>query len=469
MALAKLKFPPGLYRVGTEYQAQARYYDADLVRWFMGNLRPIGGWTSFKTGITGVGRMMHLWEDNSGVGRVAVGTNSNLYVITTGGTMTDVTPSSGWSSQASGSTWTLDNAGQLLIAVNDADGTLYTWTPGDSELTAIEDEAGASGVPSAQAVFVTNEGILVALGADGNPYGVAWSDRDDYTDWSAGAADLAGDLNVQAAGGLMAGKNIRGGSLLWSTEALHLMRYYGLPDVYGIEKIAEDCGAISRGSMLTKDNMAFWMGKDGFHVWNGYVDALECDVHDDVFGTLNRTYEHLVRACHVSEFNEIWWHFPSGSATENNKVAVFNYKEGHWTLHDIARSAGIGRGHGFDNPLMLTSGGTLYAHEDGNTHTGAGTPFARTGPQEIGSGEQVMAVHRAFPDEATAGDVDVYFHVRSFPNATETTHGPFSSANPIQTRFVARQVAVEFRQSEATDWQVGDYRFEVKAAGRRHG
>lgn len=467
MAYVKISYPPGLDRTGTEYQSQGRWYDSDLVRWFMGKLRPIGGWSSLATGYSGTVRMLHSWEDNSSVGRVAVGSNSNIYVTTTGGTKTDITPSSGWSSQAASSTWTLDNAGQLLVAVNDAHGTLYTWTPGDAELTAIEDEAGASGVPTASAVFVTNEGIIVALGADGNPYTVAWSDRDDLSDWSASPTDLAGDLNVQASGGLMAGKNIRGGSLLWSTEALHLMRYIGLPDVYGIEKVADDCGAISRGCMVAVDNMAFWMGRSDFHVWNGFVETIPCPIYDDIFGALNRSYQHTVRACHVSEFNEVWWFLPVGAATEPNKVAVFNYKEGHWAYHDIARTACLGRGHGFDQPLMMTSGGVLYEHETGNTHTGAGTPFARGGPQEIGAGDVTMHVRRFIPDEGTAGDCDVYFYSRLFPNATETEYGPFSSANPAHVRFMGRQVAMKVIQSEATDWKVGAYRVDVVQGGLR--
>ena len=39
-----LKLPPGVFRNGTEYQAAGRWYDANLVRWYEGTLRPINGW-----------------------------------------------------------------------------------------------------------------------------------------------------------------------------------------------------------------------------------------------------------------------------------------------------------------------------------------------------------------------------------------------------------------------------------------
>ena len=39
-----LKLPPGMFRNGTKYQSQGRWYDGDLVRWADGILQPIGGW-----------------------------------------------------------------------------------------------------------------------------------------------------------------------------------------------------------------------------------------------------------------------------------------------------------------------------------------------------------------------------------------------------------------------------------------
>jgi hypothetical protein len=48
MPLITLKLPAGCYRNGTEYQAQARWWDATLVRWFEGTMRPVGGWTPLQ-------------------------------------------------------------------------------------------------------------------------------------------------------------------------------------------------------------------------------------------------------------------------------------------------------------------------------------------------------------------------------------------------------------------------------------
>lgn len=40
----KLAYPPGIIRNGTKYQAQNRWYDANLVRWYERTMRPWDGW-----------------------------------------------------------------------------------------------------------------------------------------------------------------------------------------------------------------------------------------------------------------------------------------------------------------------------------------------------------------------------------------------------------------------------------------
>lgn len=473
MTLPKLSVPPGLNRTGTEYESAGRYWASDLVRWVSGRLRVIGGWVALSTGLTGTARAAHTWYDNNVVGRVAVGTESKLYVVTTAGARTDITPV-GYTSQDSGSsTWVLDNAGQLLIGCNDEEGIIYTWTPGAGAAATL------TNAPTAYGVAVTNEGIPVALGSAGNPRQVSWPDRDDYTDWTAGPTDLAGDLIIQAQGTIQNAKKIRAGLLIWTTGDLHLMRFLGLPDVYGITPVSDNCGAVSRHCMVLVGDIARWMGPDSFYVCNGgsFVQKMPCEVREDVFGAntnadgnrtlgMNKASAHKVRGVHVSQFNEIWWHYPKGPATENNATVVYNYLEDTWALHDMVRTCGVEEGNGFTSPLMV-GGTTLWTHESGDSRSGVGTPYARSGPVEIGDGESVSHVSRVVPDEGTVGDVDVYFYTRPFPNGTEVEHGPFSSANPINVRLMGRQVAMKFEESSASDWRVGTYRVELSAGGKR--
>lgn len=466
MPPVKLKIPPGLYRVGTEYQSMGRYYDANLWRWSDGISGPIGGWDALTTSITGDARSLHGWVDLSGVSRVAIATEQAQYVCSTGGTKTEITPS-GWSDPAADSFFALDNAGQQLFLLNDEDGTVNTWVPGDTEAAAL------TNAPTGSNLLVTDERILMVFGADGDPRLVQWSDVEGFTTWTESTTNFARQFPLQTSGVLQGGRKIRGGILVHTSEDVHLARYIDRPNVYGFERVGEDCGWISRDAGVVVNDIEFWMGRNSFFVWNGGVSELPCDVKEDVFGVaaaptrgINRTWQHLVRCAHIAEFNEIWWAFPQGTAAENSKIVAYNYAERTWNLHSLERLALLARLEGFPYPLMTDGSGNLWQHEKGTTRSGAGTIFAQSGPVEFGDGEDILYAHRMIPDEGNQGDVDVYFHARQMPNASETDHGPYSTANPTSVRFAARQIAVEYRYSSG-EAKVGDFRFEVTAGGKR--
>jgi len=93
MALIPLNIPAGVYRNGTEYQSKGRYFDANLVRWFEGTLRPLGGWRKkSESQMTGKCRGLITWRDNSADRWIAAGTHSKLYAMNEAGTLKDITP-----------------------------------------------------------------------------------------------------------------------------------------------------------------------------------------------------------------------------------------------------------------------------------------------------------------------------------------------------------------------------------------
>jgi hypothetical protein len=94
--LIELNVKPGVYRNGSVREAKGRYYDANLVRWKDGKLKPIGGWAKTTAAtIIGKGRTMLPFLDNNKSSYIAVGTSSKLYIYT-GKTSTpsDITPTS---------------------------------------------------------------------------------------------------------------------------------------------------------------------------------------------------------------------------------------------------------------------------------------------------------------------------------------------------------------------------------------
>ena len=123
-------------------------------------------------------------------------------------------------------------------------------------------------------------------------------------------------------------------------------------------------------------------------------------------------------------------------------------------------------GNSMGNTITVKDPVDIYDHEVGYNFDSA-TTFAETGPISIGVGDQIARVTKLIPDEITQGDVDVTFKTRFYPNATETTHGPFTPANPTSVRFSGRQVRMRVEGQSATQWKVGNMRIDANAGGRR--
>lgn len=181
MSVIPLQLPPGLRSFGTKRQSAGFWRDGDLVRFYEGNIEPVGGWYALSTSaVTGSGREIIAWSDNSNSVWAGIGTHSKLYVMTKGGTLHDVTPAgftAGQSSASNGggygsgiygqgtpygtpilsdssiipaSVWSLDTWGENMVGVMGPEGTIYEWTPSGSPTAALT----VANAPTANAIVV---------------------------------------------------------------------------------------------------------------------------------------------------------------------------------------------------------------------------------------------------------------------------------------------------------------------------
>lgn len=488
-----IKLPPGIYRNGTEYQAAGRWYDANLVRWYENTLRPMGGWRKRATGqMSGLCRGFITWRDNSANRWIAAGTHTKLYAMNEAGTLKEITPTSftagianavsktgyGYAPYGSFSygtarpdtgintpatTWSMDTWGEYLVACSNADGKLYEWQLGFTTptLAAVITNAPTSN----KALLVTQERILFALGAGGNPRKVQWCDQENNTVWTPATDNQAGDYELATPGTLMAGKRVKGVNLLFTDVDVHTAQYVGAPFVYGFEKAGSGCGLISAQAVAAIDTAAIWMSKAGFWIYDGYVKPLPSDVSDYVFGNMNFSQASKVYAVHNSQFGEIWWYYPSSGSNENDSYVTFNYRENHWNIGTLARTAGTDAGV-FANPLAVSTDGYIYEHEVGFAYDSASL-YAESGPVQLGNGDNIMSVRQVVPDEQTLGEAVVSFKTRNYPTGTQSTFGPYTAANPTDVRFAARQVNVKVTGNTLADWRIGVMRLDAVPSGKR--
>ena len=608
MPLLPLDLKAGFYRNGTDLDASNRWRDGSLVRWRDGSLRPIGGWQKLKDGFcANPVRGSHAWESNSGTAYFAGGSYNELKAMTGAGVTYTITPtvmsagrenaalnlgfgggfygtgyygtqrpSTGSYSEAS--SWSLDNFGEFLVGVHFDTGNLVEWQLGSSSVAAVVSNAPTNNL----GLVVTEERFVFCLGAGGNPRKVQWCDKENNTVWTPAATNEAGDILLQTTGQIMQGLKTRGQTLIITDTSCFSAQYIGPPYVYGFNRVGTSCGAVSRMSAVDTDMGAFWMGQKGFYAFDGNsVKEIPCEVHDYVFDDINVNQQSKIWGFSNTEFNEIWWFYPSSGSLEIDRYVALDLSENHWLIGNLSRTAGVPRGvfrtpllsgervetitynvtvandsgnkyfissysgsaptlslkkgntYIFDqsaasnatHPLQFsttangTHGGgsayttgvtvvgtagqagsyvqivvsnstpttlyyycvnhgnmggtiniiepvTIFNHEQGLNYD-SGSIFCETGPISIGNGDNVVKVTEVIPDELTQGDVDLKFKTRFYPNATETTHGPFNPSNPTSLRFTGRQMRMRVEGDQPTAWRVGTMRLETKAGGRR--
>ena len=493
MPYAPLNIPPGMFRNGTAYQNAGRWYDGNLVRWTDGILRPIGGWMkATETRLSGIARGIHCWRENDLERRAAIGTHTHLYIYSSG-SVWDISPVdlvAGRENSISGfgygygvygggdygegrppsgaldaTTWSLDNWGEHLVACSSTDGRLLEWRNDVSEPAA-----PISGAPTnCEALIVTPERHLVAIGAGGDRRKIQWCTSENNTDWTPTSTNSAGDLTIDTKGRLIAGKRVRGQILLWTEEELHAMEYTGPPYWYGVTKVASYCGLIGPRAVEALDIGAAWMGAQQFYLFDGILRPVKCDVADYVFSDFNFEQRAKVNAGHNSRFSEIWWFYPSAASDEVDRYVLWNYRDNTWATGNLARTCWADSGV-FKYPLAVDADGYIYEHECGWTANGTAITsdrFARCGPMEIGVGDNVMQVRQIIPDERTSGQARLRFYGRYTPEGTETEYGPYTLSPYTDARFTARQVGMKVEGAADADWRVGKIRLDVVAGGQR--
>lgn len=483
--------PPGVYGNGTEQQAAGRWARANRVRWRGGSMEPIGGWAQRFTSSVSNPRAMHTWLSLNNVRRIAMGSYDRLLVVTAANVITDITPLAlvpgdidaeqnfGYSGGAYGtglygttraapgdfgeaSVWSLDNYGQFLVACMASDGRALWW-----DLNTANRAVAISGAPTGNAaLIVTAEDFLMLLGAGGDPRKVQWPDQQSLTVWAPAANNQAGDYTLRTNGQILQGVRVRGQTLILTDVDAHVATYQGPPFVYSFSTVSGSCSAVSRRCAVEFGGEAYWMGAGAFYRYNGGdAEEIPCEVTDYVFNDINQSQQSKVWAVTNSQFGEVWWFYPSSSSNECNRYVAYSVNENHWATGELSRLCGVDRAV-FRAPIWADAAGTTYNHETGMNIDGE-LPWAESGPITLGNGDNVVMVRGAIADEVTAGDTQLAFRVRSYPNAPERAVGPYPASNPIHFRFSGRHVVMRIEAVRLADWRVGRYSLDIMPGGER--
>ncbi len=483
-------------------------------------------WTN--RGKPGNPRGAFAYSSDAGVRRLAIGTPLKAFDYSDG-VLTDITPAGftsggadgGFATGAYGSglfgmgpygsgtggvtliaaaSWHFDNFGQILIACFPADGRILQSTNG-STMTVVDATAPTQCV----GVVVTPERFIVALGGQisggssvDSRY-ISWASQGTLTIWPTAStptsvADSRGSWKLQSRGRLIAGRRTRTETLLWTDSELFTMTFVGAPLYYSVQQRGAGCGLIAPNAIATVVDVAYWMGLSKFHLYNGVVSDIPCEVLDKVFslsGNLqSATQMDPTQAsktfCHTNTtFHEITWYYASmvrAAGTEPDRYVTYNYQENHWTLGALNRSAGVDRDV-YTYPMLLDTTGYLFEHEVGVAMPGVASgspyplPYLVSGPIEFASaygpymtptpGDVVFRLERFLPDEKALGDLQTTVFVANNPTDAEVALGPFVHAAPTTFRVTGRQMRLKHEQVRSTSWRLGVNRIGLIPGGLR--
>ena len=495
MPVADPEIQPGIKSEGTPASSRGRWVDGNLIRWYAGSMRPIGGWSRAYDGVmTGKPRAAFSWCRNTLSNLVAVGTSSRLYVITPS-SFFDISPTDlleGYSDSVTGigygvdyydqgrygtprdegiikqaTTWSFANFGEWLLAVNTTDGRLLLWT-------GVPVTAPAVAVPVAptnnQGVAITPQRHVLLYGAGGDKRKLHWSSAETIDVWSPSATNSAGFLIVPSSEAVLAVKQYRNGMLVFTESSLYVMNYIGYPYIYNLSLISNSSSIVSPHVAVYVGSSLVWMGHDKFYTYDGNLKEIPCEVRDFVFSELNKMQAVKSFGFHYSRFGEVWWFFPSIYSTENDRYVVWNYKEGVWYTGYLDRSAGWYT-DSWSVPYLVSRDGILYKHETGWTANGQPLRTQRyvvSSPILLREGEQHLLVQGIVPDRDPSNAVGFVLESTGWPEeGSGFSTGVLSGSPYINCRFQSRSFRVKIVGIVDTDWEMGPFKFDVIPTGRR--
>ena len=401
--------------------------------------------------------------------------------------------------------WSLDNFGEDLIATVLNGGT-YQWDTSGGTTTRAASLGVTAPVASRFSLVSSDTRHLFLFGtcttvtdaATQDDLFFRFSDRESLTQWAPKATNEAGSLRIADGSRIIGAVTSTGQILVWTDQSLHGIQFVGTPFTFGQRQLGANCGLIAQHAAIDVNGKAFWMGDDAFYMYDGVVKKMPCSVQDYVYDDLSYTNKNDI-ACGINpEFNEIMWYYPSSSATQIDRVVVYNYLEGTWYTTTLGRTTYLGN-YTFENPIAtqydsalvanattstgvtntpygVTAGASyVYNQEIGNNQAD-GTALAAsltTGSIEIANGDQFMSVSKFVPDfTSLTNNVAVTLTLEDYPQSTtsQTTSGNVTSTTTkINVRGRGRSVKLAFASDtvDDTNWRLGSMKLQLRPDGRR--
>jgi len=451
--------------------------------------------------------------------RITFSSNATSTVPSGGGAAVTVTTQpSGWGTPVTSGgigqqlrLWTSDNFGQDLV-IAPRGGAIYYWeasTGVSNRAQLLATLASSAYVPTQTNQIVSSaiQKFVIAMGANPyvsgtpttafNPMLVRWSDQLDPYQWVPDVTNQAGEFALTNGSFIMGARATRQEILIWTDSAIYSMQYLGAPYVWGFNILMDNISVMSPNSMITINNVTYWMGTDKFYMYSGRVETLPCSLQQYIFNDINKDQAFQVFAGTNEGYNEIWWFYvsDSSSGTTIDKYVIYNYVDRVWYYGSMARTAWLDSGIR-QYPMAADYNNRILYHES-SVDDNAGNSsqpinaYIQSSDFDIADGHNFGFVWRILPDinfnGSTVSNATVTMTVRPRANSgapysqadspTVTSIDNYASSQvyniqeftgQVYTRLRGRQLAFRIESTGlGVAWQLGNPRIDIRPDGRR--
>ena len=203
-----------------------------------------------------------------------------------------------------------------------------------------------------------------------NPMLVRWSDQLNPFQWVPSVTNQSGEFTLTNGSYIMGARATRQEILIWTDSALYSMQYLGAPYIWGFNILMDNISVMSPNSMITINNVTYWMGQEKFYMYSGTVQTLPCSLRQYIYANINQSQSYQVFAGANEGYNEVWWFYCSKNSSVIDSYVIYNYLDQVWYYGTMERTAWSGSGI-LPNPVAayFTPNASMTGYISGNTLT----------------------------------------------------------------------------------------------------
>lgn len=329
--------------------------------------------------------------------------------------------------------WFFDRFGANIIMTAGNQTGLYSWAGSTATAPALVTNA-----PTAINYAFVSDNIIVTLGAGGTNNRIFSCDQGAMTNWTGSSTNQVFDYTVYGASQLKSQVAVNSLNLIFSDHQTYTFQYIGLPGVWSVNLLENNVGIIAPMARCAVGGTAYWMDVNNFYMWSGgNVQIIPSNsqevstLQNYVFSNINMGQASKCFAWYNEKFNEVWFHYPSASSNEPDRVARLYIPDMSWTPDTFDRLCAEYPNLTLGYPRLIDSSSVLYGHEQGNDANGAAMPWSLTSNLRTGASPKTTSLLSAIvPDSVQTGNVSVLVVTKNYPQSATQTYSQSYTITP---------------------------------------